>query len=93
MRFLRRLRRAGMAPESLFKLKPKPVMHIAGEKDALVKFEWQQRTIERVRKLNGCDAEGKPWASIARCTRRRPARRWWPLFIRAGTNSRRECRS
>ncbi len=54
---------AGMAPESLSKLKPKPVMHIAGEKDALVKFEWQQKTIEVVRKLNGCDAEGKSWAN------------------------------
>jgi polyhydroxybutyrate depolymerase len=57
---------AGMAPESLPKLKPKPVMHIAGENDTLVKFEWQQRTIEAVRKLDGCEAEGKPWAKY--CT-------------------------
>lgn len=53
---------AGMTVGSIPKLKPKPVMHIAGEKDPLVKFEWQQRTIEAVRKLDGCDAEGKPWA-------------------------------
>jgi polyhydroxybutyrate depolymerase len=52
---------AGMSAESLSKLKAKPVMHIAGEKDPLVKFEWQKLTIEAVRKLNGCDAEGKPW--------------------------------
>jgi polyhydroxybutyrate depolymerase len=52
---------AGMAAESLPKLKPKPVMHIAGEKDTLVKFEWQQKIIEAVRRLNGCEAMGKPW--------------------------------
>jgi polyhydroxybutyrate depolymerase len=59
---------AAMAPsaaagaESLPKLKPKPALHMAGEKDGLVKFEWQQRTIEAVRKLNGCEAQGEPWA-------------------------------
>ena len=52
---------AGMSAESLPKLKPKPIMHIAGEKDPLVKFEWQKLTIEAVRKLNGCDPEGRPW--------------------------------
>lgn len=53
---------AGMSVESIPKLKPKPVMHIAGEKDALVKFEWQQKTIAADRKLNGCESDGKPWA-------------------------------
>jgi polyhydroxybutyrate depolymerase len=53
---------AGMTVESVPKLKPKPAMHIAGEKDPLVKFEWQERTIAAVRRINGCDAEGKPWA-------------------------------
>lgn len=52
---------SGMAAESLPKLKPKPALHIAGESDPLVKFEWQKRTINFVRKLNGCDAEGKLW--------------------------------
>lgn len=52
---------AGMAVDSIPKLKPKPVMHIAGEKDALVKFEWQEKTIAAVRKINGCEPEGKPW--------------------------------
>jgi len=53
---------AGFALGSMLKLKPKPMLHIAGENDPLVKFEWQERAIEAVRKLNGCDAEGKPWA-------------------------------
>lgn len=44
-------------------LKPKPVMHIAGELDPLVKFAWQQRMMEAVRKVNGCSATGEPWAS------------------------------
>jgi polyhydroxybutyrate depolymerase len=39
--------------------KPKPVFHVAGEKDDLVKFEWQKATIEKVKKLNGVDATGK----------------------------------
>lgn len=41
--------------------KPKPCLHIAGEKDELVKFAWQKQTMEAVRKLNGCEAEGTPW--------------------------------
>lgn len=48
------------------KLKPKPVMHLAGELDPLVKFAWQQRTIALLRELNGCQAEGVEWAPL--CT-------------------------
>ncbi len=52
---------SGSAATTLLKdLKPKPCLHVAGEKDALVKFEWQQTTMAAIRKLNGCDAEGKP---------------------------------
>ena len=40
--------------------KPKPVLHVAGETDELVKFNWQKLTIERAKKLNGVDADGKP---------------------------------
>ena len=43
-------------------LKPKPVMHLAGEKDELVKFAWQQQTIAELKKLNQC-REGRPWAT------------------------------
>jgi polyhydroxybutyrate depolymerase len=46
--------------------KPKPVLHLAGEEDPTVKFEWQKRTMERLRRLNECD-EGKPWEKY--CTR------------------------
>lgn len=42
-------------------LKPKPVMHLAGEQDQLVKFPWQQRMMAAVRRVNGCDDEGKAW--------------------------------
>jgi len=37
-------------------------MHIAGERDDNVKFANQKDTIERVRKLNGCEANGQAWA-------------------------------
>ncbi|MEQ1831367.1 MAG: dienelactone hydrolase family protein, partial [Pirellula sp.] len=40
---------------------PKPCIHIAGEKDDVVEFERQQKTMESVRQLNGCDAEGHSW--------------------------------
>jgi polyhydroxybutyrate depolymerase len=43
------------------RLKPKPAMHLAGRRDALVKFEWQERTIAGVRRVNGCARAGKPW--------------------------------
>ncbi len=42
-------------------LAPKPVLHLAGEKDTLVKFAWQQRTMEAVRRVNGCAAAGTAW--------------------------------
>ena len=51
---------AGLFWEKL-KLKPKPVLHLAGENDTLVKYEWQQRTMEMVRKINRCEPDGKPW--------------------------------
>jgi polyhydroxybutyrate depolymerase len=41
-------------------LKPKPVMHLAGEKDELVKFVWQAQTIAGLKTLNQC-GEGRPW--------------------------------
>src|SRR5262249_21797838 len=56
---------AALAPSSAVlvegfdKLKPKPVLHLAGEKDALVKYDWQKRMMDRLRKLNGCDETGK----------------------------------
>jgi polyhydroxybutyrate depolymerase len=48
-------------------LKPKPVFHLGGENDPLVKFEWQQATINAVRKINHC-GEGTPWHDKKGCT-------------------------
>ncbi|MDB6138354.1 MAG: esterase [Verrucomicrobiaceae bacterium] len=59
---------AAMAPSSAFaikplfdKFKPKPVLHVAGEADPLVKFAWQKATMDQLRTLNGCAEEGRPW--------------------------------
>lgn len=41
---------------------PVPVMHIAGEKDQLVRFIGQQHTMQTVRAINRCNETGKPWA-------------------------------
>ena len=46
-----------------------PVIHVAGEKDTLVKFAWQEQTIRFVRRLNGCgDGAGSAWDVDTRCT-------------------------
>lgn len=42
--------------------KPVPLFHAAGEKDPLVKFEWQTQMIDRMKALNGCDKDGTEWA-------------------------------
>ncbi len=42
--------------------KPKPCMHIAGTQDPLVKYEWQQMAMAKVKEINQCEAEGKAWA-------------------------------
>lgn len=43
-------------------LKPKPCLHVSGTKDTLVKYDWQVRSMERERKLNGCETAGNEWA-------------------------------
>ena len=53
---------AGFSVMSIAKLKPKPAMHIAGSADPLVKFAWQQRVMESVRKIEGSAPEGTTWA-------------------------------
>jgi len=47
------------AARTLDRLKPKPVLHVAGEGDPLVKFAWQERTIRAIREINQCGT-GQP---------------------------------
>jgi polyhydroxybutyrate depolymerase len=56
---------AAAARRQMDSLKPKPVLHLAGEKDPLVLFDWQKQTMDQLRKLNACE-EGKPWGTY--CT-------------------------
>jgi len=42
-------------------LKPKPVLNVAGRKDPLVKLTNQQSAVAELRKLNGCEGEGRAW--------------------------------
>jgi polyhydroxybutyrate depolymerase len=42
--------------------KPKPLFHAASEKDPLVKYAMQERTLDRIKKLNGTDTKGEEWA-------------------------------
>jgi polyhydroxybutyrate depolymerase len=45
-------------------LKPKPVLHVAGQNDPLVRFQWQKTMIDRLKELNQCEA-GIPWQGMA----------------------------
>jgi polyhydroxybutyrate depolymerase len=49
-------------PRNFEDCKPKPAMHIAGERDETILYARQQSTMEAVRELNGCDDAGEPWA-------------------------------
>jgi polyhydroxybutyrate depolymerase len=58
---------ASTTPTQLPALKPKPLLHVAGENDPLVKFAWQKLTMDAVRKLNQCEA-GRTWDKVEFCT-------------------------
>lgn len=59
---------AGVAPmsseaaENLPELEPMPALLLAGEQDGAVRYAWIRVTMDAVRVLNGCSAEGEPWA-------------------------------
>lgn len=44
-------------------IKPLPVLHLAGEKDPIVPFANQQRSMDYDRKVLGCTTTGQPWAN------------------------------
>lgn len=46
-------------------LTPRPMLHIAGGNDPLVKYAWQAMMIDSIKKRNQCEA-GKPWEE--KCT-------------------------
>jgi polyhydroxybutyrate depolymerase len=57
---------AAVAPSSAAarfanRLPPRPALILGGENDSLVKFSWQKRTMDVVRKVNDCSATGRPW--------------------------------
>jgi len=43
-------------------MKPIPVLHVSGKTDAIVSFDGQTKTVEAVKKINGCSEPGKEWA-------------------------------
>lgn len=44
-----------------FPTEPRPVLHIAGRNDELVKFEWQEKAIALDLRINKCSKDGVPW--------------------------------
>lgn len=67
------------------KSKPKPVLHLAGENDELVKYAWQKLMLEQVKRLNECPTDGVPWDQ--NCTLFR-SKQQAPLvaFVHSGTH-------
>ena len=55
--------------------KLKPLFHAASEKDLLVTFAMQQRTLDRVKKMNSCDDKGEGGRRAAFATHRRTTHR------------------
>ncbi len=53
---------AAIIEKSFLKFSPLPILHVAGEKDPIVLFRWQEKMMGLVRKLNQCEETGKPWA-------------------------------
>ena len=57
---------AAVAPSSAAarfanRLPPRPALILGGENDPLVKFSWQKRTMDAVRKVNDCSSTSRPW--------------------------------
>ncbi len=77
---------AAAAARTLPQLKPKPVLHAAGQNDTLVKFAWQQQMMAALRNLNQC-REGQPWEGEKGCTLY-PSKLGAPVvtFIHPGTH-------
>ncbi|MFM7316905.1 MAG: alpha/beta hydrolase family esterase [bacterium] len=59
---------AAIGLKLLPKLTPKPMIHIAGEADPLVKIEWQRQMISLVKEINATVAEGKRWQDVKNAT-------------------------
>ena len=51
------------AAKYALELTPKPVLVCGGREDAIVKFESQERVVDALQKVNGCDTQGVPWAN------------------------------
>jgi polyhydroxybutyrate depolymerase len=50
---------AGARPQK--DTKPCPMLHLAGEKDPLVRFEGQMRAVAVLKAYNGCEEQGQEW--------------------------------
>lgn len=56
---------AAVAARIMNQLKPKPVLHLYGENDMLVKTQWQKSTCQFLLKLNSCSDKGEVVADQA----------------------------
>ncbi len=59
---------ASVAGANVRQLKPKPVLHISGERDELVKYSWQQANMAALQRLNQCAPKSQPWELDSNCS-------------------------
>lgn len=69
---------AAVAGRVVSDLKPKPVLHVVGENDPLVKFTWQKAMIERLKSVNGCAGAPK---SLGKLTTEYPSSGGTPVVV------------
>ncbi len=53
---------AAVGGRMLREAEPCPLLHLAGQKDPLVKFDWQMQGLVQAKARNGCEETGKEWA-------------------------------
>lgn len=56
---------AAVGPRVVAQLTPKPCLHLAAKDDPLVRYEWQEKMMAEVKRINGCEEAGKTWAPEA----------------------------
>lgn len=56
---------AAVAARVIKLLKPKPVLHIMGDKDDLVKPEWQERMFKQLLTINSCSSVGEKYDTLS----------------------------
>lgn len=64
---------------------PRPLLHFASRNDPLVRFVWQERTLEGARQANQCESTAEPWLAEAAHATRYPSPVGAPVIVWVGS--------